>query len=87
GISPLTPDYINPGHPWPHLGPLADSCRAQGFELEARLPIYPGYTKRPGFLEDSLRTPLEAASRRLSLPGLVGSGHSRLAVNEMGAAS
>ena len=35
GISPLTPDFINPERPWPHL-------RA-GFTLKQRLPVYPEF--------------------------------------------
>src|SRR4029077_6760736 len=33
GISPLTPDYVNPEAPWPHVAALGDSCRAAGFTL------------------------------------------------------
>ncbi|MDB4968510.1 MAG: 7,8-didemethyl-8-hydroxy-5-deazariboflavin synthase, CofG subunit [Myxococcales bacterium] len=43
GISPVTPDYINPRHPWPHLDQLADSCAQAGFELRPRAPIYDRY--------------------------------------------
>src|SRR5690606_19592160 len=41
GISPVSPDYINPGHPWPHLTRLEAQCAALDFELAPRLPIYP----------------------------------------------
>lgn len=54
GISPLTPDYVNPEAPWPHLTALAETCRAEGFTLQPRLPIYPEYLERPGFLEPTL---------------------------------
>ena len=40
GISPVTPDYINPRHPWPHLERLADACAEVGFRLRPRAPIY-----------------------------------------------
>jgi FO synthase len=40
GISPVTPDYINPAHPWPHLDQLAVECARLGFDLEARLPVH-----------------------------------------------
>lgn len=40
GVSPLTMDYVNPEAPWPHLDQLAETCRGQGFELVARLPVY-----------------------------------------------
>ena len=43
GVSPLTPDYINPEKPWPHLGDLEERTRAKGFELKQRLPVYPEF--------------------------------------------
>src|SRR5262249_3845077 len=43
GISPVTPDYINPKHPWPHLQRLRENCARAGFELRARPPIYDRY--------------------------------------------
>lgn len=58
GISPLTPDYINREHPWPHLQRLADSCAAEGFELKPRLPVYPKYVEEPGWIEDGLNSHL-----------------------------
>jgi FO synthase len=55
GISPLTPDYVNPEAPWPHVVALAETCRAEGFTLQPRLPVYAEYIDRPGFLDPSLR--------------------------------
>ena len=55
GISPLTPDYVNPEAPWPHVAALAAECRAAGYTLRERLPIYPAYVDRPGFLAPALR--------------------------------
>lgn len=66
GISPLTPDYINPDRPWPHVVALRAAVRKLGFELEPRLPIYDSYVARPGFLDDDLREPVSAAQRRLA---------------------
>jgi len=43
GISPLTPDYINPEMPWPHLEELRRRTEAKGFELRQRLPVYPEF--------------------------------------------
>ena len=43
GISPLTPDFINPEKPWPHLDQLRNRTEAKGFKLEARLPVYPEF--------------------------------------------
>jgi 7,8-didemethyl-8-hydroxy-5-deazariboflavin synthase CofG subunit len=43
GISPLTPDFINPERPWPHLEQLKVRTEAKGFVLRQRLPVYPEY--------------------------------------------
>ncbi|MBM4243534.1 MAG: 7,8-didemethyl-8-hydroxy-5-deazariboflavin synthase subunit CofG [Deltaproteobacteria bacterium] len=61
GISPLTPDYVNPEAPWPHLAALARDCARAGYRLAERLPIYPEYVDRPGFLDDGLRERVIAA--------------------------
>src|SRR3984957_12780841 len=58
GISPLTPDYINPEKPWPHLEQLRLRTEAKGFELRQRLPVYPEFLPavmaRPGRLSEKL---------------------------------
>jgi len=46
GVSPLTPDHVNPEKPWPQLDELASHTAAAGFELAERLPIYPEYVTR-----------------------------------------
>lgn len=43
GVSPLTPDHVNPEAPWPHLDQLARETASAGKFLEQRLTIYPGY--------------------------------------------
>jgi FO synthase len=43
GVSPLTPDFINPEAPWPALQALKQKSATAGFELKARLPIYPEF--------------------------------------------
>jgi FO synthase len=45
GVSPLTPDFINPEAPWPALKTLSQKSAAAGFHLKARLPIYPEYIR------------------------------------------
>jgi len=40
GVSPLTPDYINPEKPWPHLEQLQMRTEAKGLVLRQRLPVY-----------------------------------------------
>lgn len=43
GVSPLTPDFINPESPWPHLLDLQRKTEAKGYTLKQRLPVYPEY--------------------------------------------
>ena len=43
GVSPLTPDFINPEKPWPHLDQLRQRTEAKGFALRQRLPVYPEF--------------------------------------------
>jgi len=43
GVSPLTPDHVNPEAPWPHLDQLAAQTRVSGKYLHERLTIYPAY--------------------------------------------
>jgi len=56
GVSPLTPDFINPEKPWPHLEQLRLRTEAKGFRLESRLPVYPEFllrlVERTGLLRD-----------------------------------
>ena len=47
GISPVTPDHVNPEAPWPHLDALRRATEAAGKELVARLPIYPRFVQEP----------------------------------------
>ncbi|MFF0740912.1 bifunctional FO biosynthesis protein CofGH [Streptomyces sp. NPDC004111] len=46
GVSPLTPDHVNPERPWPHIDQLAERTRESGFELRERLTIYPEFVRR-----------------------------------------
>ena len=59
GISPLTPDYINPEKPWPHLEELRLRTEAKGCALRQRLPVYPEFLRaamaQPGLLSEKLR--------------------------------
>src|SRR5712692_7035673 len=43
GVSPLTPDHVNPERPWPQIDQLAGRTTAGGLTLRERLTIYPGY--------------------------------------------
>jgi FO synthase subunit 1 len=42
GLSPVTPDWINPERPWPTLSAL----HLEGYSLRERLPVYPRYVLR-----------------------------------------
>ena len=43
GVSPVTPDHVNPEAPWPELEALADRTAEMDKILVARLPVYPAY--------------------------------------------
>ncbi|HEX6115412.1 MAG TPA: 7,8-didemethyl-8-hydroxy-5-deazariboflavin synthase CofG, partial [Geminicoccaceae bacterium] len=47
GVSPVTPDHVNPEAPWPHLDTLRRATEAAGKELVARLPVYPRFVQQP----------------------------------------
>jgi FO synthase len=47
GVSPLTPDHVNPEAPWPRLDALRARTAESGLQLRERLCIYPGYALRP----------------------------------------
>ncbi|HKX51358.1 MAG TPA: hypothetical protein VJQ48_13085, partial [Candidatus Binatia bacterium] len=50
-----TPDFINPEAPWPALERLREKSASAGFELRARLPIYPEYIRQADrFLSPSI---------------------------------
>ncbi|KZB80001.1 bifunctional FO biosynthesis protein CofGH [Amycolatopsis regifaucium] len=45
GVSPLTPDHVNPERAWPQIDELKRRTEALGFTVRERLPIYPEYVK------------------------------------------
>ncbi len=47
GVSPLTPDHVNPERPWPDIDELAAHTAQAGFTLRERLTIYPPYLREP----------------------------------------
>ncbi len=55
GVSPLTPDHVNPESPWPHLDTLAEETAAAGKLLQERLTIYPAYARTAGHWLDARR--------------------------------
>lgn len=59
GISPLTPDHVNPERPWPQIERLAQVCAETGFELRERLTAHPQYLDVP-WLDPRLRAHVKA---------------------------
>lgn len=56
GVSPVTPDHVNPEAPWPHLDRLAAATREAGRTLAARLPVYPEFAAAPDrWLDPAMR--------------------------------
>ena len=61
GVSPLTPDHVNPERPWPAIEALAATTAARGKSLRERLTIYPRFALDPDhFLAGKMRLPVEA---------------------------
>ncbi len=68
GVSPVTPDFVNPEAPWPHLDQLARDTAAAGKYLQERLTIYPEYAlDGQKWLDENLRT---AVLQRIDGEGL-----------------
>ncbi len=59
GVSPLTPDHVNPERPWPQLDSLSSWCAAAGFTLRERLTAHPPYLAEP-WLDPRLRAHVSA---------------------------
>lgn len=55
GISTVTPDFINPGRPWPSIEELRSVVAGAGFKPRERLPIYPRYARDPHFMSPEVR--------------------------------
>ena len=73
GVSPLTPDHINPERPWPGqagdgLSELRRRTESAGHELRERLAVYPEYATRDHFLDARLR---ERVARLVDSEGFV----------------
>ena len=47
GVSPLTPDHVNPERPWPQIEALTRATAAEGFVLRERLTAHPPYLTEP----------------------------------------
>lgn len=64
GISPLTPDFINPEKPWPHLEQLKLRTEAKGYVLRQRLPVYPEFVpaviRQSGLLSEKVQAAIDS---------------------------
>jgi FO synthase len=59
GVSPVTPDHVNPESPWPNLADLARQTAAAGKVLVERLTLYPEYVRdRSRWLDEALVAPV-----------------------------
>ncbi len=59
GVSPVTPDHVNPERAWPELARLRAATESAGLELAARLTIYPRFALDPArFLDEEMRFPV-----------------------------
>jgi FO synthase len=59
GVSPLTPDHVNPERPWPQIATLAERTAERGLRLRERLTIYPEFALRPDpFVSGKMRAPV-----------------------------
>lgn len=57
GVSPVTPDHVNPEAPWPQLDALAEETAAAGRVLTERLAVHPPYLREEtGWLEPEICT-------------------------------
>lgn len=57
GVSPVTPDFVNPEAPWPHVEELARQTQKAGKELVERLAVYPDWATDPiRWIEPALAT-------------------------------
>lgn len=57
GVSPVTPDFVNPEAPWPHVEKLAAQTAIAGKFLQQRLTIYPAFAlKEKVWLDKALHT-------------------------------
>ncbi|MFZ0742658.1 MAG: 7,8-didemethyl-8-hydroxy-5-deazariboflavin synthase subunit CofG, partial [Nitrososphaeraceae archaeon] len=61
GISPVTIDYVNPEFPWPTIDTVRTATRSKGYNLRARLPIYPEFVFNmdSGYVSETIRGYIE----------------------------
>ena len=60
GVSPLTPDFVNPEAPWPDIERLGELCADAGYALRERLTVYPEYLADDDFVDPGVRPHVRA---------------------------
>ncbi|MFL5798790.1 MAG: bifunctional FO biosynthesis protein CofGH [Actinomycetota bacterium] len=69
GVSPLTPDHVNPEKPWPQIARLAGETAARGLQLRERLTVYPEYATKPDpWIAGKMQRPVAALAGEDGLP-------------------
>jgi FO synthase len=69
GVSPVTPDHVNPEAPWPHLDALAAATELAGRVLRERLAIGPVYAQQPDiWLDPAIARQVRAVVDARGLP-------------------
>ncbi len=71
GVSPLTPDFVNPEAPWPDITRLGELTADAGYALRERLTVYPEYLADDDWVDAGLRAHVRALADDdgLGLPG------------------
>ena len=71
GVSPLTPDFVNPEAPWPDITRLGELTADAGYALRERLTVYPEYLMDDNWVNPDLRGHVRALADDdgLALPG------------------
>ena len=64
GISPLTPDFVNPEFSWPEISKVEENSKNAGFDLKCRFPIYPEFFS---FISKELRDKMSVIEDREGL--------------------
>jgi len=62
GVSPVTPDHVNPERPWPALEVLRAATERAGRVLAPRLTVYPEYAASDEWIDPKVRTALRRAA-------------------------
>ena len=68
GISPVTPDHVNPEAPWPAIDALRANTEAAGKQLVERLAVYPGFALNSSYWQEASMAP--AVMRSMDVDGL-----------------